>query len=484
MYKSSPLLPKQIALFILLLILGLSLRLWHGHNKHTYHIDEGFSYLVSSLHLTDFKAITHNPNPVQVTGLQLQNLYNLYPKEYGQHAKIQSMIADDVHPPLYYHLLHETMRWSGGQQNKWQAIGLNLFLYVISACLLYLISRRLIPESPNGALFNVALWSLATGSITFSLFARMYELMTCFGLAATYFWLRWQQEERYRDGIAWMLTLWLGYLSHYYLLLWGGLLLLAGLYLSHKKAKKMLFFVGIWVGAGLLLLMSYPTALNHILHSSRSREIQNLTLKVSDLFNNIIKLLQIDTQYLLYQEVLLCALFLIIWGLIYHHTKVIPWLRGHIYFSALSIIGLIFGLVTAAISPYSDIRYHSLFLPWLVLWLSVLIFKTPNNYVKASSIGIVLSSFIFHALTYQQEWYNPLQNLQKNNILVLKSPGDDYMLWGSLVHLDPNQSYWVLNQIHLQQISGTPLEAVFTPEWVKQRHNPPGDERLSLWQIN
>ena len=108
------------------------------------------------------------------------------------------LTAVDIHPPLYYLLLH---LWSGLVGSS--AISVRLLSVVIGTAavpLLYVAGRRLFGE--GGGLLAAALLALSPFHIYYSQEVRMYGLVTLLGLAAFALALRMEEEDR--KGWPWL----------------------------------------------------------------------------------------------------------------------------------------------------------------------------------------------------------------------------------------------------------------------------------------
>jgi 4-amino-4-deoxy-L-arabinose transferase-like glycosyltransferase len=111
--------------------------------------------------------------------------------------------AVDIHPPLYYMLLH---LWIGLFGSSVVAVRLlSVLIGVATVPVLYLVARRLMGE--GGGLVAAFLLAISPFHIYYSQEVRMYGLVALFGLGATYFALRWSGGPA--SGSRWG---WLGYI--------------------------------------------------------------------------------------------------------------------------------------------------------------------------------------------------------------------------------------------------------------------------------
>ncbi len=127
---------------------------------------------------------------------------------YFATSDIPSMVARtaiDIHPPLYYLLLHLWILLLGSSPF---AIRLSsLVVGVLSAPLIFLVARRLF--TPSVGLLTTLVWAVAPFPIYYSQEARMYALVTFLGLLSTLFALQiWKGLKEDQSSIG----LWAGYI--------------------------------------------------------------------------------------------------------------------------------------------------------------------------------------------------------------------------------------------------------------------------------
>ncbi len=164
--------------------------------------------------------------------------------------------AGDIHPPLYYYLLHfwgQVAGWS-----EFSAAFLSLIFGVLLIALVYRVAREWFDR--NVALIAALLVAASPYNLWYSQEVRMYTLGAALGLASTYFFVRmlakWTEDERRkaeavssssvlrpssfvgRDFVAYALVSALGLYTLYYfafLLVFENLVALVWLGRNHKS---------------------------------------------------------------------------------------------------------------------------------------------------------------------------------------------------------------------------------------------------------
>src|SRR5690554_3702822 len=113
-------------------------------------------------------------------------------------ALIVEGTASDIHPPLYYLMLHGWRSLLG--ESEFALRALSAFAGVIVVAGVYGIARRLLRPGA-GALLAPLLASLHPALVYYSQEARMYELLALWAVLATLIFVRWLRAQR--------LSLWL-----------------------------------------------------------------------------------------------------------------------------------------------------------------------------------------------------------------------------------------------------------------------------------
>jgi len=120
--------------------------------------------------------------------------------------------AADIHPPLYYYLLHFWMSWSG--QSEFSLRFLSLIPGVLLVPAIFLLARRLISEATG---WIVALLTSASPVyLWYSQEARMYMLIVLLTVLSSYFLWRWTERPSRRLWIAMTVCNVLALYLHFY----------------------------------------------------------------------------------------------------------------------------------------------------------------------------------------------------------------------------------------------------------------------------
>ncbi len=276
---------KQTVLFpwlmILLLILQLGTAAYFGAQKQGFHYDEYYSYYSSNV---TYRLLPTDREWKDVD--EIRSEFAVLPGGRFQYGMVTLMQTFDVHPPVYYLLLHTVCSLFPGSFSKWTGIGLNLFFFALCYILLARLALCLTGGDRRLTFMACLLFGFNPGIISGVTFIRMYMLLTVFLLLLTYLHAAAILQERLtflRFYLPVMITVYLGFLTHYYFFVY--LFMLAAAFacrlladgakagpfrLTWKANLRRVFCYGCSIGLALALaVLSYPACLSHIFRGYR-----------------------------------------------------------------------------------------------------------------------------------------------------------------------------------------------------------------------
>lgn len=252
---------KQRSGWLLLAIvcLGLALRLVPIVTKTAVSHDEAISYLAASGNWGDYQdrlEAQAAPYGRWVAASTWKAFF--VPRAERPLAQIsQDMARLDVHPPLYFWLLHAAMRLFGF--HFWVGPLLNLLLYVLGAVALYALALALLPQRGE-ALLVTALWAVSPARLYTVAEARQYEL---FGLCTILFVLllvRYLRAPTWLAGGLLALATASGLLTHFHFALVVALATAVFLWGWQRTHLRLWLGVATAVGAGGILFVALHPA--------------------------------------------------------------------------------------------------------------------------------------------------------------------------------------------------------------------------------
>ena len=159
------------------LLVGLTLRVVAISGKRLVSHDEAISYLVATGHQDEYHRIVREEVPpygVWANAREWKRLSEL--EEWFCFSAIRDGLSNcDIHPPLYFWLLHLWCLMFG--VHEWTGPTLNLLIFSVTAIALFGYGREVLRE-PRSAAAVVFLWVVSPAVLASTWEARQYELLT------------------------------------------------------------------------------------------------------------------------------------------------------------------------------------------------------------------------------------------------------------------------------------------------------------------
>lgn len=233
---------KIICVFIFTFILLVGLKFCN--DKNGYHLDEIYTHVLSNSEYAPWIVDIKGGNIVNAVVSRQELLKALTVDENDRFCfgSVYYNQTQDVHPPLYYFLIHAISSIFPGIFSKWIGLGLNALVFVATLLLLYSVISKYFGGYKN-ANFIVLVYGLSSIALSTLVFIRMYMMLTFFTLLLVYFILK-QMLESKKCYFAIAITIFCGMLTQYYFVIYTFLVCLSYvLYLLIKKEyKEMLGF--------------------------------------------------------------------------------------------------------------------------------------------------------------------------------------------------------------------------------------------------
>lgn len=126
----------------------------------------------------------------------------------------------DVHPPVYYFILHLVCSFKPGIFSMWQGLIINLLAFMVACILMKWLGTILLPGRDLMVTLMVVAWAVSAATLTGLVFIRMYMLLTVWVLAITI--LHILAKDKW--GVGFYITLailtFIGFMTHYYFFIW------------------------------------------------------------------------------------------------------------------------------------------------------------------------------------------------------------------------------------------------------------------------
>ena len=276
---------KTILILIALLLIEVSVLIFFGFQKKGMHFDEFFSYFNTN---NSFGRQAYDRTFVSSEDM-LKDFY-VIPGEGFNYSYVVTLQSYDVHPPVYYLILHTICSLTPNVFSYWQGLFLNIVCALLISVFLYLSVIRLTDNVYAGAVL-LLLTSLCPGVISNTMFIRMYSLMTLFITIIVYLHIRMEDYEIGSLPVKYIvlnaILAYLGFLTHYFYLVFLFFIecayIIPKLFRFKKNIKGILKYcipLGI---AGILGVISYPACLGQVNSGYRGEEVKSYMLDLSDL---------------------------------------------------------------------------------------------------------------------------------------------------------------------------------------------------------
>lgn len=266
---------------IVLSVVFIALSIVVLSNKVNLHGDEVFTYGLSNhpyIHTFNIKAeegIVYTP---------ADTLWNEYMQVQEGHQfdyrNVWKNQEADVHPPLYYVLVHTISSFFPGQYSIWFTGSVNILFGVLLIVSVFFLALEIL-EDKKFAFCTAAFFAFSAGILSAVSYLRMYVMMMFWVCLITYLIVRSFRTGQTRKFYQWsyMISL-LGALTHYYFLIYLFLLCCVFLFflLREKKYRDVFKFCLTMLASGVSAIAVFPYMLQHIFYGQRGTEaVSNLT---------------------------------------------------------------------------------------------------------------------------------------------------------------------------------------------------------------
>jgi hypothetical protein len=270
---------------------------------------------------------------------------------------------NDVHPPLYYAILHTICSFFPGKYSVWFAGVINIFFAVLTLYVLRKLLRCLVADD---AFVDICSWAfaLSAGILSAVSFLRMYIMAMFIVTCICYCFVK----ATCSDSIGWKFYVGIfiaavsGALTHYYCIIYLVFACLVfGIWLIMKRAiQEICFFMGTMISSGYVSYLIFPAMIEHVFSGYRGEEsIENLkTGSLSDYIDRLRSFGAFINQSMiggLLFVVIAMAVCVVLWnGVKKRHVSALG-----VKWCLVIIPSLVYLLVVSKIAVYIDSRYVS-----------------------------------------------------------------------------------------------------------------------------
>lgn len=374
-------------LIVILLLSACNFIYWGGV-KNGFHCDEIYSYGLSNYkedyHYTVFDengdAKWNTPEDI--------DRYLTVPKggEYDYKTVMYNQ-KNDVHPPLFYMVIHTVSSWFPGSYSKYIGIIPSLLFTLGTGIALYLVAMEIFKKRWI-SLAAVMTYLFSVNAVNMVIYVRMYAMLTFFSVMALYLHIRFIKNGfnmNVKLAISMFITVFLGAFTQYYFLIFmAGIGFFTGAsMLFGKKFKKLLHYIIVMGVTAICYLLVWPTAISHIFSSSRGTEAfanasnSSLVVNITNYLNIVRDALGWILLIVFILTILICLYFAI-------KNETIDFRRLGDYSAFFIVVfGMLFYFVLIAkVAPYQTDRYIAPIFPLFIVVVTYFIYHAVNFLCK------------------------------------------------------------------------------------------------------
>lgn len=210
--------------------------------------------------------------PIWKTKEQAKEYMTVSSDEIFNYWSVYYNQARDVHPPLFYMLVHLVSSICLNNFTKYIIFSINLIFYIASCFVLKKILKLFNKEELSW--ITVLLYGLSMGMISIVMFQRMYMMLTFFAMVYLYlniniFKNSFEIDKKTKRKLT--ITVILGFLTQYYFCIYAALVAIisAICMIKNKKWDSLKRYVWCHVKAAIIGLILFPASIYHIFFSYR-----------------------------------------------------------------------------------------------------------------------------------------------------------------------------------------------------------------------
>ncbi len=290
----------------------------------------------------------------------------------------------DVHPPLFYCILHTVCSFFPGRFSKWFGLSINLFFFAATLWMLYRLGGMLCGREGMLRFLTPLLYSVSAGALSCVLYLRMYMMLTFFAVVFAFLLYRVMEEEETKESwilVQLALVTAAGMLTQYYFLIFAFLLSVCymGFRVCRREWRRAFHYalaMIFGIGSGILI---FPAMLRHIFLGDKGKaSLANAAGNLDDLCQRLAVYtgLTADALFggssLLMWGTLLFAVVCVCYGVICSVREKPGWDTRSWYIGFIALSAGAYFVVVAKISTDVVTRYQFLLFPFAALLLAVL----------------------------------------------------------------------------------------------------------------
>lgn len=422
---------KKIKIYwLFILLIQIIVIVIFANNKNNFFVDEIYSFaFANSYYMPTY--LNSDYYNVILNGEFWHNILTVQESERFDIKSVIYNIQTDVHPPLYYIILHMVSSFFPDVLSKWIGIVPNIVFFIINQVLILAISKRIFKnidfeKNKIFILLPCIFYGFSLGVINTVLFTRMYMLLSLFALLLLYLNLILLENVIERKSVrnillAIFITIVLGVLTQYIYIIYAGLIFIGyTIYLLKDKYYsewKKYLITGIL--SSICVYILYPKMLEQLMTKNPARDIidQKSILDNIISFKGLLILISRDLFGGFFITVILCFVMLI---LIFYIIKYKIKIEINKHIILMISVSLFYLILISKISPFISNRYLFIIYPLISISFIGLLYSILKKILKKEKyivslfflliISINFISYRFDNIDYKDDNYVKIEN--------------------------------------------------------------------------
>ena len=307
------------------------------------------------------------------------DIFNYFSVYYNQ--------SRDVHPPLFYFLVHFVSTIFYGTFSKYVIFSINLLFFIGSLLVINKIMKSLNKEKLG--IPTMILYGGSIGCISTVMFQRMYMMLTFFSILYLYLTIKFIQDDfKVEKKYPWILTILFGFLTQYYFCIYIVLvfILIATYLITKKEYKKLYDYFIVHVIPAVIGVAFYPASIYHIFFSYRGIGDGGSTKTI---FESIIYYLSQVYKLFGFKNLLLITIIISIILII--KNKITINKEKYKYLIILIFPIIMYILIVSKIAPFLGEDYTSRYIMLTFPIIAISIMYLFSLITKSSIIPLIIS---------------------------------------------------------------------------------------------
>lgn len=375
--------------------------------------------------------IEEKQTPIWKTKEEAKEYLSIQKEDILNYKMVYYNQARDVHPPLFYFLVHTVSILFYNNFSKYIIFIINL-IFVIATC--YIIKKIMqILNKKHLSIPSILLYGLSMGAISTVMFQRMYAVLSFFTLYIILINLQIIKNNYEIDKRTWIklgtVTI-LGFLTQYYFCIIAAItaFIIFINIIKKKDSKQVKKYILNYIKIALIGIIIFPASIYHIFFSYRGVSSFNGEINYIEKLMQYIKLIGYSYSIPLILGVIIILALTI--AEIYHLIK-----SKNKHITEISILlstQIIFILIISKIAPNFSFRDNLRYIMCILPITAITILFLCDNIIKNKKYSeIILTILVIVISIYGLTTSRPmfLYNEYENNLKIAEENKDKYFIY-------------------------------------------------------